>query len=113
MIEIVASVDKKGLLRTCSVKGHANQGAMGEDVVCAAISVLSQTAVNVLSRVKNIVFRAEAPRRGELYFEVAAPEASGEAFLAAAGAFLLEGFRSVCADYPVNCKLNIVEFVNL
>jgi uncharacterized protein YsxB (DUF464 family) len=109
VIEIVAALDKKGLLRTFAVNGHSFLAPAGQDIVCAAVTVLANTAANILAATDGIVFQGSAPKRGELFFEVKY-NAPGEAFLAAIGRFLLEGLSSVAHDYPVNCKLNIVEF---
>ncbi|ABR48461.1 protein of unknown function DUF464 [Alkaliphilus metalliredigens QYMF] len=45
MIHIRVNRNKKNDISTFEVKGHANSAHYGEDVVCAAISVLSQTTV--------------------------------------------------------------------
>ena len=44
----------KGKLSGFSVTGHSGAGFHGEDVVCAAVSALSVTAVNALERVAGI-----------------------------------------------------------
>ncbi|HIQ61970.1 MAG: ribosomal-processing cysteine protease Prp [Christensenellales bacterium] len=46
--------DRRGLLRGFSVIGHAGSAPSGEDLVCAGVSVLSQTAVNALEAVAGI-----------------------------------------------------------
>jgi uncharacterized protein YsxB (DUF464 family) len=109
MVEVVAAVDRKGLLRTCSISGHANSGPMGQDIVCAAVSVLARTATAVLSDRDGVVFSVRSSKRGELNFKADCTEA-GEAFLYAAGVFLVEGLRSVAAEYPVNCSLKVIEY---
>jgi uncharacterized protein YsxB (DUF464 family) len=109
MISLEAACDKSGILRSCKVTGHAFSGPMGQDIVCAAVSVLARTAVTMLQNTPGVALRVDAPRRGELYFE-ADYEASGAGSLANHGAFLLEGFRSVAQEYPVNCSLRIVDW---
>jgi uncharacterized protein YsxB (DUF464 family) len=106
MVTIQAALDADGVLRSCAVKGHAQSGPMGQDIVCAAVSVLSRTAVTLLSQAKGVTLRVNAPRRGELYFE-ADYDASGRQFLCDTAAFLLEGFESIARDYPVNCRIKI------
>jgi|GEM_PF-69876 len=39
-----------GLIRGFAVRGHAGFGARGQDIVCAAVSALTQTAVLALER---------------------------------------------------------------
>ncbi|MDR2111227.1 MAG: ribosomal-processing cysteine protease Prp [Spirochaetaceae bacterium] len=106
MIEIDAVLDEGGLLRSCGVKGHARAGTRGNDIVCAAVSVLARTALRALSEKEGIMVRGTAPERGIFRMET---EAAGEGrnFLASAGAFLIEGFKLVSEEYPGYCKLRI------
>jgi uncharacterized protein YsxB (DUF464 family) len=106
MIEIEAVLDEVGLLRSCKVRGHAEAGPKGGDIVCAAVSVLTRTALRTLSGRKGITIRGSAPARGLIGMETDyTPE--GQAFLAAAGAFLMEGLASVSEEYPDYCKMNV------
>lgn len=49
MIEVDLFFDKTGYLDGFSVEGHAEQGDVGEDIVCAGISAITQTTVLGLS----------------------------------------------------------------
>jgi len=99
-------LDEAGLLRSCRVQGHAGAGKKGGDIVCAAVSVLTRTIIRVLSGRKDITIRGSIPGQGDFYMEAEyAPE--GREFLAAAGAFLVEGLLSVSAEFPDNCKVII------
>jgi len=106
VIEIEAVLDDDGVLMTCIAEGHAKAGKSGTDIVCAAVSVLMRTAVNVLSGRKGVTVNGGAPRPGQMWLE-AGYDADGKEFLSAAGAFLIEGLMSVAEEYPNNCKLNI------
>jgi len=106
MIQADLILDEAGLLRSCRVSGHAGAGKRGSDIVCAAVSVLTRTLIRVLSGRKDIIIRAEAPERGNFLLEADyTPE--GREFLAAAGAFLIEGLLSVSTEFPDNCKVII------
>ena len=99
-------LDEAGLLRSCRVSGHAGAGKMGGDIVCAAVSVLSRTAVRVLSEREGISIRGDVPERGNFCLETDYnPE--GRDFLAATGTFLIEGLLSVSEEFPDYCKVNI------
>ena len=108
MIRIDAALDKAGLLRSCRVCGHAGAGPRGGDIVCAAVSVLTRTALTVLSHREGITVRGEAPERGLVKLEIEYT-GSGREFLSAAGAFLLEGLKSVAGEYPDYCTMNVTE----
>jgi len=106
VIEIEAVIEDDGTLRACKAAGHAGAGKAGNDIVCAAVSVLMRTALSVLSDRKGITLRGGAPDKGQLWLE-AGYDAEGKGFLFAAGVFLIEGLRSVAQEYPKNCRLNI------
>ena len=106
MIVADVSLDAEGRLRTCRVDGHAGAGRRGDDPVCAAVSVLVRTAARTLAAADGITVEAEAERRGSLALTVSALPA-GEAFLAAATAFLLQGLNSVAEEYPRFCTVRI------
>jgi len=106
LIDIEAVLDDNGVLRSCKAGGHAGAGKTGADIVCAAVSVLTRTAVRVLSDMKGVTVRYEAPEPGFLFLEAEYSE-EGRDFLFAAGTFLIEGLASVAEEYPDNCRLTI------
>ena len=104
MIQIDMVLDEAGLLRSCRVSGHAGAGKRGEDIVCAAVTVLTRTLIQVLSGREGITIRGSIPEQGNFWMEAEyTPE--GREFLAAAGAFLIEGLLSVSAEFPGYCKV--------
>lgn len=109
MITISVVLDDLGLLRSCKVQGHAGAEKRGHDIVCAAVSVLARTALATLSGRKGVKVRGRAPRRGDFSLETEAQTTAGQDFLAAIGAFLIEGFGSVAEEYPQNCSLTITK----
>jgi uncharacterized protein YsxB (DUF464 family) len=106
VIRIEAALDRAGLLRACRVEGHAGSGLRGGDPVCAAVSALLRAALRTLSGRKGISVRGGAPERGLLWMEADYTE-EGREFLAAAGAFLIEGLMSVSEDFPDCCRIDI------
>jgi uncharacterized protein YsxB (DUF464 family) len=106
MITINAALDEEGLLRSCVVKGHAEAGPKGGDIVCAAVSVLTRTALLALSQREGIAIQGEAPERGTFSMK-ADYTREGREFLAAAGTFLLKGLELVSREYPDYCTMQI------
>ncbi|MDR1986531.1 MAG: ribosomal-processing cysteine protease Prp [Treponema sp.] len=105
MIGIDLALDKAGLLVACGVQGHAQAGPKGNDVVCAAVSVLTKTALRVLSVQEGIRVQGGAAR-GVFWMELEyTPQ--GRDFLFAAGMFLKEGLEAVVAEYPDHCTITI------
>ena len=110
MIEIEAIVENDGTLRSCKAEGHAGAGKTGNDIVCAAVSVLMRTAYSVLSGKDGITVSGAAPKKGAMRLEVDYTAGAKE-FLFSAGVFLLEGLRSVAQEYPGNCRVNIKKMI--
>ncbi|MDR1230909.1 MAG: ribosomal-processing cysteine protease Prp [Spirochaetaceae bacterium] len=98
-ITAVVTLDRSSLLRSLSVTGHAEHGGVGHDIVCSAVSVLARTAGAVLSGRPYIEASVSAPVRGMLYLNIE-HEREGEVYLSVVQDFLLEGLRSVAAEYP-------------
>jgi uncharacterized protein YsxB (DUF464 family) len=107
VISITVVLDESGLLKNCDVRGHAGAGTRGLDVVCAAVSVLVRTALTTLSEREGITVQGGAPRRGVFTLKTEALNGVGQAFLFAAGTFLMEGLKSVAEEYPQNCIMKI------
>jgi uncharacterized protein YsxB (DUF464 family) len=106
MITAELSFDRAGILKWCRVTGHAGAGMRGNDIVCAAVSVLLQTVYRTLYGRVDIHVRGDAPERGISLLEVETVE-EGSAFLFAAGAFLREGLCFVAEEYPECCTVII------
>ena len=106
MIEIEAVLDENDVLRSCKASGHARAGRTGNDLVCAAVSVLLRAAASSLFEREGITLRCDAPKKGFHNLEVDYT-AEGKDFLFAVGVFLIEGLASVAEEYPQNCKLTL------
>lgn len=63
MIKIKLFSDSLGNIRQYDIKGHANFAPFGEDIVCAAISVLSQTTLMGLVEVLQL-------KEKEIYYKI-------------------------------------------
>ncbi|MDR1308120.1 MAG: ribosomal-processing cysteine protease Prp [Treponema sp.] len=107
MIVITVVLDESGLLKSCDVRGHAGAGKRGADIVCAAVSVLAETALAVLAGRDGIITGGGPGGRGEFFLEIKSLSPAGREFLAGTGTFLVEGFRSVAAEFPQNCTVDI------
>lgn len=105
MIQVVLCFDSESLLRSCTVEGHAGQGPVGADIVCAAASVLARTGLKTLVR-EGVDVRAEAPQRGHFSI-VTNTQGGGQAALRTVGVFLEEGFASLAQEYPDALTLDI------
>jgi uncharacterized protein YsxB (DUF464 family) len=103
-ITAVVTLDHSSLLRSLSITGHAEHGTAGYDIVCAAVSVLARTAGAVLSGKPYITASVSAPVRGMLCLDIEYKR-EGEVYLSVVQEFLLEGLRSVAAEYPACLRM--------
>ncbi|WP_082344122.1 ribosomal-processing cysteine protease Prp [Sulfobacillus thermosulfidooxidans] len=54
MIKVKIGRDTRGVVQEITITGHAGQGPYGHDIVCAAVSALSETLVLGLTRIAPI-----------------------------------------------------------
>lgn len=54
MVRVHIVRDKEGLVREYEIKGHARSGKHGQDIVCAAVSVIAYTSINALDELAGI-----------------------------------------------------------
>jgi uncharacterized protein YsxB (DUF464 family) len=101
LIIVEITLDKSRLIRSLSVHGHAGYAKKGEDIVCAAVSVLTRTFAALLEGRNGITLSGGAPLRGEMNLWVECRR-EGEAFLSPVQEFLTEGLMSVAREYPQN-----------
>ena len=87
--------------RTVKISGHANYAPPGKDIVCAAVSVLSQTLIESLERLTDdtITYNIK-PGTVDINYRN----------LSERGKLLLDSFfvgvRMIAAEYPDNVKLS-------
>lgn len=110
MIQIDAALNGDGLLTSCYIQGHAGAGLKGSDIVCAAVSVLARTTIAVCTNRTGVSVCSTASERGLLQMDFEYTR-EGMDFLYAVGVFLIEGLKSICQEYPQNCRMNIKEAV--
>ncbi|MGP1490983.1 MAG: ribosomal-processing cysteine protease Prp [Treponema sp.] len=103
MIRILVELDAENRLLSFEAAGHANYGARGCDIVCAAVTILLRTTVQALSSVEADV-RAE--KRGNLQFRVLRFDDGQAERLRYAAEFLWLGITSLQEEYPqaLQCK---------
>ncbi|GMO49250.1 MAG: hypothetical protein Ta2G_06000 [Termitinemataceae bacterium] len=107
MIKIDAAFDNDGVLKSCSVAGHAGSGTKGYDIVCAAVSALVMAASETLQVEGGIKAKLSAAKRGEFFLEASAESAEDKIFLKAIGKLLTNGFKAVEREFPNNCSVGV------
>ena len=108
MTEILLVCDENGLFKSLSASGHAGFSTKGKDIVCAGISILLDTAMEVLLKTEGIVLEKEIACRGKLAFHVASFE-SVEERLKCIADFIRQGINSLTKDYPAYVLLREIK----
>ena len=106
MITVVVGLDSRENLVFADASGHAGQGVRGEDIVCAAVTVLLRTTMTSLAGFGPAV-EATTAGRGSLAFRVTAFTEADEPFLRYAASFLREGLGSLAREYPESVAMRI------
>ena len=89
----------------CKAEGHALFDKKGQDIVCAAATILLRTAAQTLEKRPGISFSGEEPVKGRLAFEAKADKDSAKTELKFAADFLQKGFESLAKEFPQNVQL--------
>ena len=85
------------------VSGHANMGEYGEDLVCAAVSALTETCVNALERVAHV---KPTVRVGPGFLAARLPEDALNQDAKTLLNGMTEGLREIAAQYPNHFRLD-------
>lgn len=66
MIRIRIRRDKSGRVESVSIRGHADYGAYGQDIVCAAVSGISIGTTHAAKALLNAVIYQDDAKEGKL-----------------------------------------------
>jgi len=114
MTQVLLVRHKNGELQSCSAIGHSGFSVKGSDIVCAAITTLLRTTLEVLENSEGIRLVADVASRGSLAFTVKRDESEysdSDKKLIFAGDFLELGLKRLMKDYPSNVTLQ-VQFID-
>ena len=107
MILVTLSTGKDGALIECKANGHACFSQKGTDIVCAAVTTLLKTSMQVLSQIEEVTLNADTSERGNLAFRVSVNKESDsvKTRLQCTADFIRTGIKSLSASYPENVQL--------
>jgi len=99
---------KLGKIVSISASGHAKFGKFGQDIVCAAVSVLMQTAVqglNEVAKLDHLIFDSDE-KTAYMYLELPVEVNETQAFKAdVILETVLRGLQGIAKSYPKYMKL--------
>jgi len=100
VIQVEIRLDHAGALRGFSVSGHSGTGKRGEDLVCAAVTVLVRTAARLLKLQPDFGVHGDAPESGEMEVQIGTVPAGRRAWLAGLTDFLVRGIEDLREENP-------------
>jgi uncharacterized protein YsxB (DUF464 family) len=101
MVKVTVWRDEAGHIVACAADGHAGAGKKGRDIVCAAVSALTETALLGLDRHAGAPLTYEV-REGRLSFKLSArPDEKTDAILET----MCLGLSEIAGKYADNLKL--------
>ena len=99
---------QNGELHSCIIRGHAGFAPKGKDIVCAAVSILARTALDVLHEHGGLELKTDSAERGELSFTVEKKQDGCSDILSYTADFLQKGFDSLQKEYPAYLSADFV-----
>jgi uncharacterized protein YsxB (DUF464 family) len=109
VIRVTVTTDAKGVLEKVTATGHSLEFPRGENIVCAAATVLLRTAVRLLEREKGLQISSNARSRGEVEFKVKLIDKKISERVRAVGDYLKQGIADLEREFPGECALTTVE----
>ncbi|ULQ60492.1 ribosomal-processing cysteine protease Prp [Brucepastera parasyntrophica] len=106
MITVTITAGQYGNLISAEASGHAGTAPRGNDIVCAAATVLLRTTLEVLSG-EITELEVSAPERGLLSFRVCKYNEADIPLLVYAAAFLSKGIASLEREFPGTVSLDL------
>ena len=110
MVRVCLTVSN-GRLAAIESSGHSGAGVRGEDVPCAAVSVLVRTVARVLLDEPDVELEAEPPQRGRIKITAITCSEGKRPWLVGVTDVLARGIKDIVREYPdhVDLVVNIRE----
>jgi len=111
VIQALVVLGSSGALVSACADGHASCGVVGTDIVCAAVTILFRTTLDVLSAKAEsggvLKLDVQSAKRGSLQFSITAFPSSDLVVLQYAADFLVMGLQSLSKEYPQSVRLRV------
>jgi hypothetical protein len=106
-VRIRIVIDASNVIRNVDAEGHAEGARKGDNIACAAVTVLLRTAYETLAAEPGVKLQGIASTRGSLRYSIDGYGESITMLVQAVSAFVLNGLSSVQREYPGSVDLAI------
>jgi uncharacterized protein YsxB (DUF464 family) len=100
-----------GLLAGFTASGHAGAGPKGEDIVCAAVTILLRTAAKVLAGEPGLTVEGQSPEPGVMRLALEPPPEAKRDWVRGVTATLLRGLTDLAEEFPGRLELRIDDLI--
>ncbi len=107
MIRALVLLDSEARLSSVEASGHAGGAATGENIACAAFTVLVRTAWESLAAYPSLDVRGRADKPGELAFQVQRRTDEDSGRHRGISDFLLTGLTGLSREFPGQFEIQI------
>ena len=108
MIYISIRLDPNQCLKRIKAAGHSETGAYGENIVCAAVTIILKTGANILFLDKKLETSGNADKPGKMSFSVTKIQPEKREWVKGITDFLLAGLSDLKSQFPDEISLEIV-----
>ena len=105
MIRVIIRLGHHGCLEGFSVSGHSGTGKRGEDLVCAAVTVLFRTAARALQLQPGFGVQGDASESGKMELRIGTVPAQRREWLVGLTDFLIRGIEDLREENPKAIQL--------
>ena len=106
---MVVRVDGSAILRELTAEGHAGFALKGQDIVCAAASVLLLTVARTFEAADGVVVEGGTARSGALNLVVKEVVRDRIDWSRGVTAMFMKGIRDLSEEYPDRVSLTVAE----
>ncbi|MCL2791910.1 MAG: ribosomal-processing cysteine protease Prp [Spirochaetaceae bacterium] len=107
ILKIDLCLNSNNIIKYVTAEGHAGKSPAGENIICAAVSVLLRSAYRTIVKNSKVEACINAKSEGSLYFRVIQYEESQAEWLKGISDYLLTGIKDIKTESPDSIKIII------
>ena len=109
MVDIVVGLDGSGALRRLKLKGHAGDSPGGENLACAAVTLLARSVARAAASRTGWTVDGDAPGPGNLSLVIKERPEDTDEWLLGVTDTLMQALADIAEEFPGAISVNIEE----
>ena len=107
ILKIDICLNSNNIIKYVKAEGHAGDRTAGENIICAAVSVLLRSAYRAIVKNSHVEACITARNEGSLYFRVIQYQDSQIEWLKGITDYLVTGIKDIETESPDSIKITI------